>query len=69
MSIFSLHIDARLRDYGTMTCDYDNDCFNQRLKFQHSRKSGHGHCQWSLSKSPVSHVKWNNCSLILNTYL
>ena len=33
MSIFSLHIDARLRDYGTMTCDYDNDCFNQRLNF------------------------------------
>ncbi len=70
MRIFSF-IDARLRDYGTMTCDYDNDCFNQKLKLQHSRKSGHGHCQWSLSKSPevpCPEVK-RYCSLILNTYL
>ena len=70
MNIFSF-IDARLRDYGTMTCDYDNDCFNQKLKLQHSRKSGHGHCQWSLSKSPevpCPEVK-RYCSLILNTYL
>ena len=69
MSIFSLHIDARPRDYGTMTCDHDNDCFNPKLKLQHFRKSGHGHCQRSLSKSPVSRVKWNNYSLFLNTYL
>ena len=54
-----------------MTCDYDNDHFHQGLKFQHSRKSGHGHCQWSLSKSPevpCPEVK-RYCSLILNTYL
>ncbi len=70
MRIFSF-IDARLRDYGTMTCDYDNDCFNQKLKLQHSRKSDHGHCQWSLSKSPevpCPEVK-RYCSLIPNTYL
>ena len=41
------------RDCGTMTCDYDNDHFNQELKFQHSRESGLGHSQWSWSKSPV----------------
>jgi len=54
-----------------MTCDYDNDCFNQKLKLQHSRKSDHGHCQWSLSKSPevpCPEVK-RYCSLIPNTYL
>ena len=50
MSRFSLHIG--LRDCGAMTCDYDNDHFNQRLKFQHSRECGHGHGQWSWLKSP-----------------
>jgi len=28
-----------------MTCNYDNDHFNQGLKFQHSRENGHGHSQ------------------------
>ena len=61
MSEFSLHIDA---SQGTMTCDYDHDCFGQGLKFQHSCESGHGHGQWSWSvvmvkksRSPVSRVK------------
>ena len=45
-------ISLQTRDYGTMTCDYDNDHFNQELIFQHSRESGHGHGQWSWSKSP-----------------
>ena len=45
MSKFSLHIGHETRDYGTMTCDYDNGHFNQRLRFQHSRESGHGHDQ------------------------
>ena len=37
-----------------MTCDHDHDHFNQELKFQHSRESGHGQGQWSGSKSLVS---------------
>ena len=39
------------RDYGTMTCDYDHDCFGQGLKFQHSRENGHSYGQ----KVPSSH--------------
>ena len=51
-SVHKRHETTRLRDYGTMTCDYDNDHFNQELKFQYSRESGHSHGQWSWSKSP-----------------
>ena len=54
--------DARLRDYGTMTCDYDNDHSNQGLKFQHSCGSGHG------QKVPCPEVKRYN-SLILSQFL
>ena len=57
------------QDCGTMTCDYDNDHFNQRLKLQHSHESGHSYCQWSWSKSPVSRsleVK-TDCILLLNS--
>ena len=38
----------------TMTCDYDNDHFNQELKFQHSRESGQGHWSWSLVRVMVT---------------
>jgi hypothetical protein len=56
MSIFSLHIghkttglrDARLRDIGTMTCDYDDDRFILG-------KSSHGQWSWS-KKAPKSRV-------------
>ena len=36
MSIFSLHFDARQRDYDflTMTIDHDHDRFNGKLKFR-----------------------------------
>ena len=35
--------------------DYDDDRFGQRLKFQHSRESGHGQRSWAKkSQSPVS---------------
>ena len=33
-----------------MTCDYDNDRFNQGLKLQHPHGNGHSHCQGSWSK-------------------
>ena len=41
----------------TMTCDNDNGYFNQGLKFQHSRESGHG--RWSWSTSPAVPCQMN----------
>ena len=52
--LYNRHETARreTRDHGTMTGDYDNDHFDQELKFQPSRESGHSHGQRSWSKSP-----------------
>ena len=57
------------RDYGTMTCDYDHDCFGQGLKFQHSRENGHSYGQ----KVPSSHrpavkKQLNNQHFNINPY-
>ena len=58
MSRFGLHIGhkiTRLRDIGTMTCDYDDDRFTL-CKSSH----GHGQKSWSKkSRSPVSRVNNN----------
>ena len=42
-----MYLPALSFDVGTMTCDYDNDSFNQWMKLQHPRGNGHSHCQWS----------------------
>ena len=49
-------------DFGTMTCDYDNDRFNQGLKLQHPRGNGHSHCKSPVVSRPI-------CKLILLIYL
>ena len=63
MSIFSLHIDAKLRDFLTMTTDHDHDRFYGKLKFQPWEKA-----VIVIVTSHSPEVK-RHCSLILNTYL
>ena len=68
MSIFSLHIDARLRDTRPETARRER---LTALNASHFDKFNDREGSLSLSKGTKSRVpcQKNNCSLILNTYL